>query len=244
MTLLVALLLPTMVSLGFWQLRRADENRGLLLLAQKRQQQPAMPISQLPLNRLLADITGGHTESWQYFPVRLHGAWLPESFLVENQLDNGRNGYHVVSVMQLDNDAHILVNRGWVPAPASRNALPQYPQATAGQEELGHIYVSAHILSDEPVYAESGWPRRVGRLQVPGFARELGYEVMPLVIRLQEGSPSALTTHWPVVNIAPEKNVAYAIQWFAMSAALLVCYLVFGYRRRDRPEESGDNVHG
>ena len=89
----------------------------------------------------------------------------------------------------------------------------------------------SHIYGDEPIFAEPGWPRRIGRLQLPGVARELGLEILPVVLRLREQSPSALTTHWPVVNIAPEKNTAYAIQWFAMSVALLLCYLAVSFRR-------------
>lgn len=231
MTLLVAVLLPAMISLGFWQLRRADENRGLLLLAEQRRQQHPVPIEQLPLADLAEALSAGQREEWQHRQISLQGQWQPQEFLLENQLDAARNGYHVIGVLLLASGQRVLVNRGWVSAPALRSELPSYPAVAREVAEIGEIYVAAHVMVDEPIFAEPGWPRRIGKLSIPGIARELDCELLPVIVRLREGSPSALTAHWPVVNIAPEKNVAYAIQWFAMSAALVVCYLVLGFRQ-------------
>lgn len=231
MTLLVAVLLPAMISLGFWQLRRADENRGLLLLAEQRRQRPPVPIEQLPLADLAEVFSAGQAEEWQHRQVSLQGQWQPQEFLLENQLDAARNGYHVIGVVLLASGQRVLVNRGWVAAPALRSELPKYPAVAREVTEIGEIYVAAHVMVDGPVFAEPGWPRRIGRLSIPGIARELDSELLPVIVRLRESSPSALTAHWLVVNIAPEKNIAYAIQWFAMSAALVVCYLVLGFRQ-------------
>jgi len=50
-----------------------------------------------------------------------------------------------------------------------------------------------------------------------------------------------LTVDWPVVNIAPEKNIAYAIQWFAMAVALLACYIALSFRRKEAVEDKVKN---
>lgn len=230
-TLLAATLLPLMISLGFWQLRRAEENRLLLAAAQEKRQQAAVWLDARLLEALLVDLAAGNTAAWQHRPVHFEGKWLPQEFLLENQLHEGRNGYHVIGVMVLSAGGKLLVNRGWVPAPPLRSEMPGYPLAAEVAKETGEVYVASHVLSDGDVFAEQGWPRRIGALHIPALARELQSEVLPFVVRLQAGSPSALTAQWPVVNIAPEKNIAYAVQWFAMSAALVVCYLAFGFRR-------------
>ncbi len=152
------------------------------------------------------------------------------TFLLENQIYQERNGYYVFGVMQLDGDAgSVLINRGWIPAPALRSELPSVP-AVAGGEEMGEIYVSPLLTEDKPLFAEQGWPKRIGRMSVPGAEKELQAKLLPVVVRLREGSPSALAAQWTIVNIKPEKNVAYAIQWFVMAFALLVCYGVYSYR--------------
>jgi surfeit locus 1 family protein len=67
-------------------------------------------------------------------------------------------------------------------------------------------------------------------MNVPGAEKELQAKLLPVVVRLREGSSSVLAAQWPIVNIQPEKNTAYAVQWFAMAFALLVCYGFYSYR--------------
>lgn len=215
--LLAAALLPIMVNLGFWQLRRADENRELMRVAEQQRQRSPIAFAQAPLVSLQQ--------------VTIQGRWSDRYFLLENQMNEGRNGYHVIGIIALEDGRNILVNRGWVAAPAVRSELPVVPPVAEIAVERGEIYISPYLLQNEPVFAENGWPRRIGKLNIPGLMREFGFEVLPMVVRLREGSPSALTVQWPVVNIAPEKNIAYAIQWFAMSAALIVFYLALSFRR-------------
>ena len=229
--LLAAILLPVMTSLGFWQLHRAEENRELIQMAEQRRQQQPVALSQLPLAQLEQDIARGNLAHWQLQQVSLRGKWLDKVFLLENQMHEGRNGYYVIGVMQFENSRYALVNRGWIMAPALRSELPLVPAIVPAAVEQGEIYVTPNVLRDEPVFAESGWPRRIGRLNVPGLARELDMTVLPVIVRLRDGSPSALTAQWPVVNITPEKNIAYAIQWFAMSIALVLFYLALSFRR-------------
>ncbi len=234
--LLVAILLPVMTSLGFWQLRRADENSELIHMAEQRRQQQPVVLGQLPLAQLELDIAEGNLVHWQLQQVSMQGQWLDKGFLLENQTHEGRDGYYVIGVIQLKDSRYVLVNRGWIMAPALRSELPVVPAIVPAAVEQGEIYVTPNVLRDEPVGAESGWPRRVGRLNVPGLARELDMKVLPVIVRLRDGSPSALTAQWPVVNITPEKNIAYAIQWFAMSIALVMFYLALSFRRDVKTE--------
>ncbi|HQQ62060.1 MAG TPA: SURF1 family protein [Pseudomonadales bacterium] len=231
-TLLTVVLLPLFVCLGFWQLHRADVHKQMRIEAdEKRQQAPVDIIT----------ITDWHsTDTIHYLPVTLKGEWLAPMFLLDNQTHEQKIGYDVISVMRLDNGKNVLINRGWIAATASRSQLPVIPAPAISGRESGEVYASPEIMLSGEIYAEAGWPRRIARLHVPDLAKELKFDVLPVIVRLGEGSPSALVTGWPVTNIEPEKNIAYAIQWFGMAIALVIFYLALVFRRESSSGESRD----
>lgn len=231
MSLAAGVLLPLMVSLGFWQIDRANQNRALIQQADaRRQESPVMLESLLtpPANDLQQKQANNNLQLRQ---VVLKGQWLEQYFLLENQTHAGKNGYYVIGAVKLESGQYVLVNRGWLQAPTLRSELPLVPAQISPVNEVGEVYMSKPILTDEPMFAEAGWPKRVGRFNVPAAAKELGVDVLPFEVRLRPHSPSALVTQWPVVNIQPDKNIAYAIQWFAMAVALVICYLLFSFKQ-------------
>lgn len=219
-TILTLVLLPLMVRLGFWQLERASEKRLIQENVEKQQALPPLALDQLTT----AQLPGLH-----YRKVHFFGQWQPQTFLLDNQVQNGKVGYHVISPVKLSDGRFVLVNRGWMPMNPDRSSLPDFPLAVDGQE-TGDIYVSDELTQDASVYAESGWPRRVQRLHLPGLSRELGVNLLPVMVRLQSGSANALQVQWSAINMLPEKHEAYAIQWFAMSLALVIFYGFLGFR--------------
>lgn len=230
-TLLTVVLFPLMVGLGLWQIDRAEEKRSI---QREAEQQQAMP----PLDMDAMSIAG--MANLRYRKVQFSCRWLPQYFLLDNQVQNGKAGYQVIGLVQLASGQHVLVNRGWQAMHPDRAKLPIIPPAGTGME-TGGIFLADDLVKDEPVYAEQGWPRRIQRLHLPALAREAGVELLPFVIRLDQGSPSALAVHWPVINTLPEKHEAYAIQWFAMSAALLIFYIVLGFRKEEMPGVCTEN---
>ncbi len=231
-SLTVLFLLPTLIGLGFWQLHRADHNRALLLQAEQQRKAAPVILSEFLQNNF-TDMLQENLAAWHLKPVKLRGYWLNKVFLLENQISNEHNGYYIYGVMQLNgNQGLLLVNRGWLPAPALRSQLPSVPAVTTGEvEEVGEIYESPALHDNKPLFAEQGWPKRIGRINLSGAEQELQTKLLPVVVRLTSGSPSALATQWTVVNIMPEKNTAYAIQWFAMAIALVLCYGFYSFRK-------------
>ena len=227
-TLLVLFLLPLLIGLGFWQLHRADHNRALVAQAERQRKEAPIFLTEL-LQKTSSDREKNKTDAWHLKQVKLRGRRLSNVFLLENQIYAERNGYYVFGVMQLESAGLVLVNRGWIAAPALRSELPTVPPVVLG-DEVGEVYVSPAWAEHSPLFAEKGWPKRVGRINLAGAENELHLSLMPVVVRLREGSPSALATQWTIVNILPEKNMAYAIQWFVMAFALLLCYVFYSYR--------------
>ncbi|MBI43962.1 SURF1 family protein [Marinobacter lutaoensis] len=212
------LLLPVLIALGIWQLHRAAEKQALL----DRWQHQA---ETLDWSGLLAS----EPEPGQ--PVRITGLYGDQSWLLDNRTRDGRPGYEVITAFFPLEGPPVLVNRGWLPAPARRDRLPEV-QTPAGivtlAGRLAH-YPEPPVLADTGPEA-SGWPRRVQRLpraqaeqQVPGLA--------PLLVRLDgDDQPGAFRADWAPDLMAPGTHYGYAVQWFALALALTILTVVASYR--------------
>lgn len=219
MTVAVILMLPVLVSLGFWQLHRAAEKRGYETRYLEHLGMPAQP----------------PPASWQnagFLRVRLQGHYQTgHYYLVDNRIRDGRVGYWVVSRFQADDGRVYLVNRGWIAAPASRDQLPAAP-APDGHVRLVGVawpYMGlAPLLAPDPW--PDGWPIRVERLDVARMAAG-DASVVPVEIRLEAGQPGVLAAAPVDVDFNPERHQGYAVQWFAMAVTLAILYVVFGFKQ-------------
>jgi len=223
-TLFAAVMIPLMVSLGFWQLQRADEKAALAASFEERQQQRPAPLSVL---------WGEPDDSLAYLPVRLSGSFLPrEYFLLDNQVRNGRVGYEVLAIVQLaDQAGSVLMNRGWIAGDFNRELLPAVPEVAGPVQITGHVYVApgAPYLLVEQELAPT-WPKRIQAVEMnliaPVVTEFLGGKMFPYPVRIDADQRGALAVDWQVVNSSPQKHQGYAVQWFAMAVVLLVFYLL------------------
>ena len=83
-----------------------------------------------------------------------------------------------------------------------------------------------------------GWPKVVQRMDVARMAASVGAEAVE--IRLEAGQPGVLAPPALELNMPSTKHSGYAAQWFGLALALLVGYVVFGYRRHD----GNDGIEG
>ena len=115
-TLAVLLVLPLFLSLGFWQLDRAEQKRTLHHEFEERQ--GASVISLNKENTLRNDFAELH---WQ--KVSIEGTFSREiNILLDNQVVRGVAGYFVYTPFKLKEwGTQVLVNMGWVPAGDSRD---------------------------------------------------------------------------------------------------------------------------
>ena len=210
-------MLPVVISLGFWQLDRAEEKRQLQDLFEHRQL--AGPVALEALNTQ-ADL--------RYQPVTLRGEFVNEkAVLLDNRIYQGRFGYEIITPFRLvDSKTMVLVNRGWLEGDISRRSLPAI-KAIAGEIALiGEVYVpqgDVMLLADE---SASGWPRVMQSLNIEALQKEFEQTLFPYSVRIKQISAASYTPNWVVVNLQPEKHTGYAVQWFAMAVALLVIGLL------------------
>ncbi|HEX4869913.1 MAG TPA: SURF1 family protein [Moraxellaceae bacterium] len=214
--------------LGFWQLGRAAEKAQLAARYEARHRLPP-----LDLPGLLA--RGADIDD---LPVRLAGRYDNSRLVyLDNQPRGATAGFHVYTAFQpLHSRRLVLVDRGWIPRGADVQRLPPVPEASATLVEGSAAAPSPFFTVGEPDYRQR--PLRVGRLEMDKLERALGVELQPFVIRLAPSAPDGFVREWtPAARLGmpPAKHRAYAFQWFALAAAVLVVLLVVNLRKNPNP---------
>lgn len=223
-TLAAIPLLAMLVALGLWQLDRAAEKRGLLTEFAERNAgipEPLVLPTEVPLD-------------WQYRKVRVSGRLDgTRQFLLDNQVSEGRAGYHVLTPLRMVNETRaVLINRGWVAQGVDRSQRPNV-SVTAGLVTLdGYIYVpeKGYTLGglDD---GETGWPRVIQYLDFGEMEDRFGGNLAGMTVRLDEASDHGYLRDWQIVTFSPERHLGYAVQWFALALTLVVIYFVVNLRR-------------
>ena len=129
-TLFALLILSLLLSLGVWQLHRAEEKRlAQAIFAAGREQAP------LDLMQLAA-------QPAQYARVQLHGHYdNARSFLLDNRVLHGRFGYEVLTVfIPANSSTAVLVNRGWVAGDPARLQRPHIGAMEGEVSIIGSVY--------------------------------------------------------------------------------------------------------
>lgn len=217
-SVVVALLLPLLVGLGFWQLARAEEKRALLAGFEARQH--AEPIAMTELERR-SDLA--------HLRIRLQGQFDERhSLLLDNRQRGGQVGVELLQPFyDQPSGLWLLVNRGWLPWP-DRRTPPSFTTPEQPLELVARVHVpvgEAFQLQTDP--AGGDWPRLITAVEPERLWRQLGRGGMAYEVRLEPG-PVAYQAGWPLVAMGPEKHTGYAVQWFALAAALIGLYLYLG----------------
>ena len=222
LTLFTALLLPLLITLGFWQLSRAEEKR---VLEARHIARETLPAADVPA--LLAASRTERADRRIAFLAAFDG---DDYLLLDNRIHNGRVGYEVVALARVKQWL-VPVNLGWVPGAPARRTLPAVDLPPQPVSITGRVYVpsaEAYVLSEEPFPADL--PAVVQALPLDRWRDDITAgnrgEVFPHVVRIDENSPYAFEADWPVVNQTPAKHTGYAVQWFSMAAVLLLAYVL------------------
>lgn len=221
--LLTAFGLALFLALGNWQLERAAYKQSLKDKFE---------------TRLAGDYelfkSGDEIQDMQYRKLILRGRFDNEHhYLLDNQLHEGRAGYHVLTPLRLaDSDYVILVNRGWAAWGAAREPLPLIPPAVGGDRVAGVISIPSKppLLLGE-FGAATGWPRLIPYIDFEILRAQYSRQLLPFVLWLGPEQPGSYVRNWNPVWLPPEKSRAYAVQWFAFAALALLLFVILNLRK-------------
>jgi surfeit locus 1 family protein len=222
--LLYLALLLLLVSLGFWQLGRADEKRVFL---EKQQLSEAKKVIKS------VSAINIEPEELRYRKVELSGQYDHEhQFLIDNQILNGQVGYFVMTPFKLGNNPYkaVLVNRGWVALNKDRRILPELSIATLSTTLTGRINTYPVVgiqLAGAEIPTET-WPSVVQVIDNGILSKKLGYLLFPFQIELDADMSDGYSREWKKNTIMPpEKHIAYAVQWFGLAITLTILFIWF-----------------
>ncbi len=222
-TILYAFFLILLVSLGFWQLGRADEKRIFL-----KKQQVANEKDVIELKSILdKSIT-----EYRYRKIALTGVYDSQhQFLIDNQIVKGKPGYFVLTPFLIDEtNETVLINRGWVPLNKDRRILPELAIALLQINLTGRInqFPAVGILLKGAEIPTAGWPSVVQVVNTQILSEKLGYSLLPFQIELDSTMADGYSREWKEIKIMPvEKHIAYAVQWFGLAITLTFLFIWF-----------------
>lgn len=217
---LVTCLWCLLMSLGFWQLNRAEEKRALLEVFEQR----------MKMSPVAFDASRRDYSDLRYQRVFAQGRFDGHhQFLLDNQVNKGQAGFHVLTPFVLENTGRvILIDRGWIAASPDRHFLPDISLPEEGMRISGVLYVpfgKTYVLGAIMEGSES-WPQVVQAVDWGVMGQSLGISIAPVLLRMDKQWDDGLKHEWTVVPFGPQKHIAYAVQWFAMAMVLLVMSIV------------------
>ncbi|MCP5425193.1 MAG: SURF1 family protein [Gammaproteobacteria bacterium] len=224
-SLITFVVLPLLLSLGFWQLSRAHQKEALQKAFATQMQLPYAPIDQIDL--------GANDSRYRGIHVRGHYD-AAHQILLDNQVQDGMVGFHVYTpLLRAGNEPAIFVNRGWIPLGTSRQQLPDIRVNDTDVEIWGRVSQPANpgiFLGN--VESTGQWPRVVQHMNYAELAGALDYPLAPAVILLDSDAAEGYRREWrPVAEgFGPERHRGYAVQWFSLAIALIAIYLVVNTR--------------
>lgn len=216
-TLVVFLLLPLLVWLGLWQLERGEQKRDMLARQDARQQ--AAPVGPERIEQM---------DDPTYARIHLQGSFDAEhSFLLDSRTRDGQVGVELLQPFQDEPSGRwVLVNRGWIPWP-DRRIPPKFDTPERPLKLAAWVYAPSgkpFVLNRRMA---EGWPRLLNHVDVETIWQLLGRDGIGYELRLEPG-PTAYRADWPITSMKPQQHLGYAVQWFALAAALLALFIYFG----------------
>ncbi|WP_299017225.1 SURF1 family protein [uncultured Photobacterium sp.] len=206
--LFTVVVLATLVKLGLWQMSRAQEKQTLSSALKYRSEQRYYSVASLPVDP-------------RWYSLALHGEFdHGKTVLLDNQIYRGRPGYHVLYPFLADG-SWVLVNLGWIAAPAYRDQIPVLPEYHGELKLAGIIAPPSHLMELKSELLGPDWPLRVQNLHLSQLSEIMGLPLMPWILQIDPEHPVALQQNWTPVVMGPQKHYAYATQWFLMAVAII-----------------------
>ena len=209
LNIIAALLCCLLLSLGIWQLHRAETKRLLLL--------HATPIK-----------IKGHYDNNHVFLLdnkfykHQIGYEVLTPFIIKNN-----------NKLILVNRGWIARDANKYPIP------PVIPKATPNaiiEEQIvsGIIYTPPEkpfLLKKTSLERNNNWPLVTQAIEIKNFEEKLKKNIYPIIIWLDKNNKNCLACDWHLVVMTPAQHTAYAVQWFALALTLFIICIILNIKK-------------
>lgn len=225
-TVAVLLLLPILISLGIWQLQRAEQKSAV-------KTEFAAGAETVFVDGSAVSPTLSELPTYQRIELSGHYA-SDRQFLLDNMTDGGSAGYQVLTPFVPEgSDTWVLVNRGWIPKKFGTTLLPDVEVSESDRRVAGRITRLPRPgleLAGDP-QAGPEWPRVTQFPTIEELAEALGADLAQRMVLLEPSAADGFLRKWNPVEFGPERHLGYAFQWFALAATLLIIYVGLNLKR-------------
>lgn len=227
-TLATLCALGVLIALGIWQLKRMEWKRAFIATIESQLRAPVAELQELPSDPTALD--------WRR--VRLRAELLEDRSLAWGAAAlGGEPAARLVTPARLPAGGLVLVDRGIVAERYLPSQLPAAMRAQGLVEIEGVARALAQLRPGWLTPADDPKRLRFWRLDPKAVAAVLGEEPTLLIVAERANPPQILGQIEAFTPAIRDPHLSYALTWFALAAALLVIYVLFGFARGRRASE-------
>ena len=224
-SILITATFAFLVSLGFWQLERADDKRSI---------EASIKQANTGSVELIKKEEG--LQSKEYYEVRLQGKYLSDKqFIYDNQIVDQVSGYYVLTPYALEGQSKaILINRGFIPWNGRRDKLVDI---VIGQETREiKVQISKPIKRMELKPSEVGiqFPVLIQSIDLQDMADRAKVDFSSVIGLLDASASNGFIRKWEPYTGSIEKHIGYAVQWFLMALVLAIIGIRIAIKQRKK----------
>ena len=245
-TLMVAVALPLLTWLGFWQLDRLAWKEGLLQAIAERSTSAPVAIRQA-LDQAAGHMPGGWNDL-EYKHVSARGRFLndKEMYLYAPSLQLGPGVNVFTPFILAETGATLIVNRGFVPDQFKNPASRAEGQIAGETDVVGLIRLpgqQARFVPDNDPKANLWFWRDFEGMIAASFAEGARpTKLIPLFVDAEGAAPGG----WPkggttLLNL-PNRHLEYAMTWFGLAVALAAIYILYVMQRMTPARQPDDRA--
>ena len=208
---LIVATLVLLVSLGFWQLDRANEKRAI---------EDQIAIAKSGDVELVA--SAEFLKDKEYYHVRIQGSYIDDKqFIYDNQIVDQVSGYYVLTPFILKGASNaILINRGFIPWNGKRETLADIGIAEKLTEIEVKISKPVKRMELKTSEIKGEFPVLIQALDLDEMSATAALNFVSVVGLLSPEAENGFVRQWEPYTVSIERHVGYAIQWFLMALVL------------------------
>lgn len=212
------------ISLGQWQLGRADQKQAIEVKLAERDKAPLLAV----------DSIKGDAAEIEFRRLQLRGEFLRNwPLYLDNRPYQGRAGLYVLMPFRLwSSNQVVLVERGWIARDGRDRARVPVLVTPPGQIVLearvrrapGHVMQLGQAPKLQPGAI-------VQNLNLAELAQASALPLEPYLVEQTSDTADSLVRDWPRPSSGIERHLGYAFQWYALAAMACVFFVVTGFKR-------------
>ena len=222
---LIIATLALLITLGFWQLDRADEKRAI---------EDQVANANANIAELITDVD--LLSEKEYYHVHLQGSYIKDKqFIYDNQIVDQIPGYYVLTPFVLKgNSRAILINRGFIPWNGRRDQIADIDIGAEITEVKVQISKPVKRIELKTDQIKPDFPVLIQALDLVKMSAIASLDFASIVGLLSPESENGFVRQWEPYTGSIERHIGYAIQWFLMALVLSIIGVRLALKQRKK----------